>query len=150
MPSYYCISPAGFLDQSKKAAIAKEITRIHNSVTGAASFFAQVIFREIEKGNHFMGGNLLSGDQIFVHGFIRSGRSVPDRQRVVTELSASLSKLSGLPKRRVWVYVMEIPARQMAEYGHVLPEPGDEAAWLAALPSEDREFMKATEGGRGP
>jgi len=100
MPTYYCIAPAGFLDQSKKAAIAKEITRIHNSVTGAASFFAQVIFREIEKGNHFMGGNLLSGDQIFVHGFIRSGRSVPDRQRVVTELSASLSKLSGLPKRR--------------------------------------------------
>jgi hypothetical protein len=32
----------------------------------------------------------------------------------------------------------------MAEYGHVLPEPGDEAAWLAGLPSEDREFMKAT------
>jgi hypothetical protein len=43
---------------------------------------------------------------------------------------------------------MEIPAGQMAEYGHVLPEPGDEAAWLASLPGEDREFVKAPQGCR--
>jgi hypothetical protein len=53
--------------------------RRHNAVTGAASFFAQVIFTEVAKGNHFMGGAPLASDQIFVHGFIRAGRSLPDR-----------------------------------------------------------------------
>jgi hypothetical protein len=41
----------------------------------------------------------------------------------------------------VWVYVTEIPARQMAEYGHILPEPGDEKAWLDGLPAEDRAHL---------
>ncbi len=55
---------------------------------------------------------------------------------------SSLSKLSGLLSRDVWVYVTEIPARQMAEYGHVLPEPGDEQMWLDGLPAEDRAYMQ--------
>jgi phenylpyruvate tautomerase PptA (4-oxalocrotonate tautomerase family) len=142
MPTYHCTAPAGLLDATKKAAIAKEITRIHNAVTGAASFFAQVIYTDVAKGNHFMGGAPLKADQIFVHGFIRAGRSVPDRQKLVTEMVASLAKLSGLPKRDVWVYVTDIPARQMAEYGHVLPEPGDEQMWLDGLPAEDRAYMQ--------
>jgi phenylpyruvate tautomerase PptA (4-oxalocrotonate tautomerase family) len=143
MPTYHCTAPAGLLDAAKKSAIAAEITRIHNAVTGAASFFAQVIYTDVVKGNHFMGGAPLASDQIFVHGFIRAGRSVPDRQRLVTEMVAAIAKLSGLPKELVWVYVTEIPARQMAEYGHILPEPGDEKAWLDGLPAEDRTYMQS-------
>jgi phenylpyruvate tautomerase PptA (4-oxalocrotonate tautomerase family) len=143
MPTYHCASPAGLLDASKKSAIAAAITRIHNAVTGAASFFAQVIFTDVTPGNHFMGGAPLASDQIFVHGFIRAGRSVPDRERLVTEMVAAIAGLSGLPKRSVWVYVSEIPARQMAEYGHILPEPGGEQAWLDRLPAEDRAYMQS-------
>ena len=141
MPTYHCTSPAGLLDAGKKSAIAAEITRIHNAVTGAASFFAQVIYTDVAKGNHFMGGAPLASEQIFVHGFIRAGRSVPDRQRLVTEMVTAIADLSGLTKRLVWVYVTEIPARQMAEYGHILPEPGDEKTWLDGLPAEDRAYM---------
>jgi phenylpyruvate tautomerase PptA (4-oxalocrotonate tautomerase family) len=143
MPTYHCTSPAGLLDAAKKSAIAAAITRVHNAVTGAASFFAQVIYTDVAKGNHFMGGAPLSSDQIFVHGFIRAGRSVPDRQKLVTELVSAIADLSGLSKKLVWVYVTEIPARQMAEYGHVLPEPGDEKAWLDGLPAEDRAYMQS-------
>ena len=143
MPTYHCISPAGLLDAGQKSAIAAEITRIHNAVTGAASFFAQVIYADVAKGNHFMGGAPLAADQIFVHGFIRAGRSVPDRQRLVTEMVTAIAGLSGLPKKLVWVYVTEIPARQMAEYGHILPEPGDEKTWLDGLPAEDRAYMES-------
>jgi len=95
-------------------AIATAITRIHNAVTGAASFFAQVIFTDIAKGNHFMGGAPLASSQIFVHGFIRAGRSVADREKLVMELVTALADLSGLPNKSVWVYLTEIPARQMA------------------------------------
>jgi hypothetical protein len=31
----------------------------------------------------------------------------------------------------------------MVEYGHVLPEPGDEATWMAGLPEADRARMLA-------
>ena len=141
MPTYHCTSPAGLLDAGKKSAIAAEITRIHHALTGAASFFAQVIYTDIAKGNHFMGGAPLASEQIFVHGFIRAGRSVPDRQRLVTEMVSAVADISGLTKRRVWVYVTEIPASQMAEYGHILPEPGNEKAWLDGLPAEDRAYM---------
>jgi phenylpyruvate tautomerase PptA (4-oxalocrotonate tautomerase family) len=143
MPTYHCTSPAGLLDAGKKSAIAAEITRIHDAVTGAASFFAQVIYTDVAKGNHFMGGAPLASEQIFVHGFIRAGRSVSDRQRLVTEMVTAIADLSGLTKRLVWVYVTEIPASQMAEYGHILPEPGDEKAWLDGLPAEDRAHMNS-------
>ncbi len=143
MPTYNCFAPAGLLDASKKSAIAAEITRIHNAVTGAASFFAQVIYTDVTEGNHFMGGAPLVSEQIFVHGFIRAGRSVPDREKLATEMVAAIAKLSGLSKKLVWVYVSEIPARQMAEYGHLLPEPGGEKAWLDQLPIEDRSYMQS-------
>ena len=47
MPTYSCYAPAGLLDAARKSAIAAEITRIHNAVTGAASFFAQVRYLHI-------------------------------------------------------------------------------------------------------
>jgi len=30
----------------------------------------------------------------------------------------------------------------MVEFGHVLPEPGDEPAWMAALPETDWKMMQ--------
>jgi phenylpyruvate tautomerase PptA (4-oxalocrotonate tautomerase family) len=143
MPTYHCTAPSGLLGITQKAAIAKAITRIHNEVTGAAGFFAQVIFHEVAKGNHFMGGRQFLSDQIFVHGFIRAGRSVADRRKLVTEIVSCLADHANLPAKLVWVYITEIAASQMAEYGHVLPEPGDEAMWLAGLPQDDRAYMQS-------
>lgn len=141
MPTYHCTTTAGLLDGAAKARIAAEITRIHQAVTGAAAFFAQVIFSEVAAGDYFMGGKPLAGDQLFIHGHIRAGRSAVDRQKLVSALVDAVGTAATLPKRSVWVYVSEIPPRQMAEYGHVLPEPGDENAWLQGLPAEDRAFM---------
>jgi len=143
LPTYYCTTPRGLLNAAKKALIAKEITRVHNAVTGAATFFAQVIFSEVAAGDYFVGGAPLASDQVFVYGHIRAGRSVVERQRLVTDLVASLGQAAGVPKHLVWVYVTELPARQMAEYGHILPEPGDEDAWLDGLPATDRKYMLA-------
>jgi len=47
-----------------------------------------------------------------------------------------------LPPFEVWVYVLELPARAMAEFGHILPEPGDEADWTRALPEADHVRMQ--------
>jgi phenylpyruvate tautomerase PptA (4-oxalocrotonate tautomerase family) len=143
VPTYYCSASAGLLDDDKKAMIAAAITGIHHDVTSAAGFFAQVIFQELPRGNHFMGGAPYSADHVFVHGYIRAGRSAVDVRTLVTRIVAALSEVTTLRTRFVWVYVTEIPASQMAEYGHVLPAPGDEAQWLAGLPPDDLAYMKS-------
>jgi len=148
MPTYYCSTTAGLLDPARKAAIAALITRIHHQVTGAAGFFAQVIFQELPTASHFIGGAPCSSDHIFVHGYIRAGRSAIEINGLVTGIVAALSELTGLPTRLIWVYICEIPASQMAEYGHVLPAPGNEAQWLASLPPDDLDFVKSI--GRDP
>ena len=34
----------------------------------------------------------------------------------------------------MWVYLSDIPATDIAEYGRILPLPGDENAWFEMLP----------------
>ncbi len=144
MPTYTCIVPAGRLSDDQKARIAAEITRVHNEVTGAATFFAQVIFQEITAGNYFVGGKPLSSDQIFINGQIRAGRSAIDRTRLLRGLHACVATAADAEATSVWVYITDLPARDMIEYGHVLPEPGQETTWLDALPPDDRARMRST------
>uniref|UniRef100_UPI001952E9C7 tautomerase family protein n=1 Tax=Stenotrophomonas maltophilia TaxID=40324 RepID=UPI001952E9C7 len=84
--TYICTVPAGRLSAEQKSRVAAEITRIHNEVTGAATFFAQVIFNEVPAGNYFIGGKPLREDQIFINGQIRAGRSALDRARLLRGL----------------------------------------------------------------
>ena len=143
MPTYRCTAPAGLLDAESKAAVAREITRAHNTVTGAATFFAQVVFDEVPEGSYYVGGAPLTGSQIFVNAQIRAGRSEADLDRLIAALIEGVARAAALPRLAVWVYLTELPARRMAEYGHILPEPGSEAAWLDGLPSADRAHMLA-------
>ena len=144
MPTYTCSVASDRLTPEQKARVASEITRVHNEVTGAATFFAQVIFHEIPPGNYFIGGKPLAGDQIFLHGQIRAGRSALDRTRLLTSLHRAVATASDAQPSSVWVYLVDLPARDMIEYGHVLPEPGDEARWLNSLPESDRRRMEST------
>ncbi len=143
MPTYLCTTAEAQLSSGQKAEIASQITQIHNEVTGAPAYFAQVIFHEIKPGNHFMGGAPLGHRTLFVHGHIRSGRTPENKLTLIQRLTDALSGAAGLPASGVWVYIAEVPASQMVEFGHVLPEPGEEEAWTKALPAEVREFMQA-------
>jgi hypothetical protein len=55
----------------------------------------------------------------------------------------SIGKAAGVSRTGVWVYIAELPPRQMIEWGYILPEPGDGQSWTSALPTRDREFMQA-------
>lgn len=144
MPTYTLTLPAGLFDAAAKARAAEAITATHSAVTGAATFFAQVIIHEIPDGNYFVGGKPLAGRQVFLNGQIRAGRSAPDRKRLLVGLRDGVAAACGLQASDVWVYLTDLPARDMIEYGHILPEPGDEAAWLQALPDADRQRMMKT------
>lgn len=144
MPTYALTVPAGRLSPAQKAHVAAAITEVHEAVTGAATFFAQVLIHEVPAGNYFVGGAALADDQLFLHGQIRAGRGALERRRLLLALRDAVVEAAGAERASVWVYLADLPARDMVEYGHVLPEPGDEAAWLEGLPEADRRRMLAT------
>ncbi|RXH02789.1 tautomerase family protein [Bradyrhizobium vignae] len=144
MPTYFCMSSGDRLAAGQKARIASEITRIHSEITGAPGFFAQVIFQQVDLGDWFMGGAPLTHETIFVYGYIRTGRAAVDKTRMIKLMAEAVALAAGAESHRaVWVYLNELPPRQMIEFGHVLPEPGDEGPWTAALPLDDQAFMQS-------
>ena len=56
MPTYTVINSNFSLKSKQKNELAKGITKIHNVVTGANTYFAQVIFNKTKNTDHFMGG----------------------------------------------------------------------------------------------
>jgi phenylpyruvate tautomerase PptA (4-oxalocrotonate tautomerase family) len=141
MPTYVCTARDGALTQEQKARIAAEITRVHNEVTGAPRFFVQVLFSDLKVGNQFIGGAQPPSNQAWIRGDIRAGRSEQDKGRLLLGLLRGFSRISGVPEADVWVYLTELPAKNMAEFGQVLPEPGAEEAWLAALPQAEQNRL---------
>jgi phenylpyruvate tautomerase PptA (4-oxalocrotonate tautomerase family) len=77
-----------------------------------------------------------------VNGQIRAGRNDGTKRRLLKELVAVTASASNLAPDRIWVYLNELPAQQMAEFGHTLPPAGEENAWLEALPARLRDRLK--------
>lgn len=148
MPTYTVCSPAGLLSSEVKAQVARAVTTTHNEATGAQTFFAQVIFQDIPAGDWFIGGEPLQGRQFFIQGQIRGGRTLEMKEKLLLGLRDALATSIGVPATSVWAYLIELPQSHMVEYGHVLPEPGGEAAWLANLPADDRSLIEGV--GRKP
>ena len=144
MPTYTVYAPVAALTSKDKQRLATAITRTHNEVTGAQKFFAQVMFVDTPLTDWFMGGEQVPARAVFVQGHIRSGRTPEMKQALLTGLQEAVSSSAGVPRTSVWVYVIELPPEQMVEYGHVLPKPGGEAEWLAALPTGDRALIEST------
>ena len=142
MPTYTITCPSGALTAEQKKRIAGEVTRVHSEVTGANTFFAQVLFSDAPEGNWFQGGVPAAGTPIFIHGQVRGGRPREMKSALLEQLVDVVANAAALPRRQVWGYILELPPSQMVEYGHVLPEPGCEADWLASLPPDEREIMQ--------
>lgn len=136
MPTYVCSYNAVELTQQQKSEIATRITDIHHEVTGANAFFVQVIFHEIAKGNLYVSGSPPGSGQAWLHGHIRAGRNAEVKERLVLELMAAVSEVTQIKQEDVWVYVSELAPRNMAEYGALLPLPGDEKVWFEQLPAD--------------
>ena len=74
MPTYTVINSKFNLTSKQQTKLAKGITKVHNVVTGAKTYFAQVIFNKTKKNHHFMGGKIVKEPSLFLHGQIRAGR----------------------------------------------------------------------------
>ncbi|HSY35567.1 MAG TPA: tautomerase family protein [Acidobacteriaceae bacterium] len=141
MPTYTVTTAINRLTPRQKTNIAQDITRIHKSVTGAPASFVHVIFTDLDPANQFVGGKPLQHDFLFLKGNLRAGRTLEQKQDLLLQLVQALADAAAAPKNAVWAYLDELPASQMVEFGHTLPQPGTEAEWLNALPPEDRNLL---------
>ncbi len=142
MPTY-TINYSNFkISDKNKNLIAKGITKIHKNVTGANSFFAQVIFYNNQKKSHFMGGKKVLGKQIFLQGLIRGGRTKKIKKKLIISLRNILEKKTKITRDNIWVYIIDLPPQQMIEYGEILPESGKEKIWFSSLSDKLKNKLK--------
>ena len=125
MPLYRCIVAPGASSYEQRAAIADAVTRAHCEITGGLPLFVHVFFTEDE------AGMLPADKRALMLGSIRAGRTAEQKARLVAEIERALAGMLGVAGAQVAVVTVDVPARWVMEGGDILPEPGDEAAWIA-------------------
>ena len=145
MPTYIVTSSNFNLSSKQQKNLAKGITKVHNVVTGANTYFAQVIFNKTKKNNHFMGGKKVIEPSIFLLGQIRGGRTKETKDKLISDLKDTLIKNSKLDETQVWVYIVDLSPSQMIEYGAVLPESGKEKEWFNNLSNKLKKKLSKME-----
>ncbi len=145
MPTYTVTNSNFNLTLKQQKKIAEGITKVHNIVTGANTYFAQVIFNKTKKNNHFMGGKKVKESSLFLLGQIRAGRPKKIKDKLISELKDTLIKNSKLNETQIWVYIIDLPPSQMIEYGSILPESGEEKKWFSSLSLKLRKKLSALE-----
>ncbi|MEM1403421.1 MAG: tautomerase family protein [Pseudomonadota bacterium] len=126
MPLYICNTVPNTLDERSKERIARDITDIHCAVTGAPEIFVHVAFFEDSRMVP------LGSDRAAVRGTIRKGRSGEQKDEITHAIQSSLDREAGITERDATVTIAETPASWVLEGGEIMPEPGEEEAWLEA------------------
>ena len=145
MPTYTVTNSNFTLSSKQQNNLAEGITKVHNIVTGANTYFAQIIFNKTKKNNHFMGGKKVEEPSIFLLGQIRAGRPKKTKDKLISDLRDVIIKNSKLDETQVWVYIVDLPPSQMIEYGAVLPESGKEKEWFSKLSSKLKKKLSKIE-----
>lgn len=125
MPLYVCNAAKGAIADDAKPKIAADITRIHCDVTGAPPEFVHAFFVE-EAPNQPLGEKTA-----FLFGSIRSGRTDEQKAQIVSQMCASVETHAGISLSDIDMVTVDVPASWVLEGGAIMPEPGEEAEWMA-------------------
>ena len=128
MPIYTVVTSTSTLSDQTKATVAAEITKTHAAITGAPTSLVHVVFYDQPHANVFTGAT--PSQPMLITGLTRAGRADSDKMRLAKDISASCSRVTGIPESRIVVTIQDNPARFAVEGGRVLPEPGTENDWL--------------------
>ena len=145
MPTYTVTNSNFNISSKQQKKLAEGITKVHNLVTGANTYFAQVIFNKTKNTDHFMGGKKVNEPSLFLHGQIRAGRSKKVKDKLIADLRNILIRKSKLDETQVWVYIVDLPPSQMIEYGAVLPASGKEREWFNGLSTKLKKKLSSLE-----
>ena len=144
MPTYVCSAATGRLTSDQKAEIARKASvRSIIEETGAPRYLVQVIFYDVAPGSQYIAGRPWPADQIWVRGDIGTDGPTSRKTQKLHRMMQDVRKASGAAEETVWVYLADISAENIVEYGRVLLPPGSEEAWLATLPDDLREKLRS-------
>jgi phenylpyruvate tautomerase PptA (4-oxalocrotonate tautomerase family) len=124
MPLYRCMLEEGQSTREERERIAKDVVRVHCDVTAAPPSFVHAFFAEVP------ADALPAGRSAVILGSIRAGRTDEQKGRIVTELQEAAASALGKSPDAIEVVTVDVPASWVMEGGELLPEPGEEAAWL--------------------
>jgi len=79
--------------------------------------------------------------QVYVHGLVREGRNIEIKQALMSQMLEEIAKILDITAEDVWIYVQDIPATQMIEFGRFLPAPGEEAEWEKGMTQGKRASL---------
>jgi phenylpyruvate tautomerase PptA (4-oxalocrotonate tautomerase family) len=130
MPIYTCTTNDATLTAASKAQLAGEIARIHSAINHVPSTYVNVVFHELPTDSVYTDGAPAS--PVLVGGWAREGHPAAEITRLATEIAAAVARIAGVDAKRVLVVIKPSPASFAVEGGRVLPEPGEEQAWIAA------------------
>jgi phenylpyruvate tautomerase PptA (4-oxalocrotonate tautomerase family) len=129
MPVYTCTTTTATLTADIKSALAQEISRIHADINHVPTTYVNVVFHELPAGGIYTDG--VPADPVLVNGWVRSGHPADKTTRLATEIAAAVSRIANVDRDRVMMVIQNSPASGAVEGGRVLPEPGQEQAWIA-------------------
>lgn len=129
MPLYLFNTEAGSVTNAAKAEIAADLTRIYSEVTGAPGFFVNAFFFE----EHQLIP--LEGATVSIRAGTRKGWTDAQKSQIAKELKQSINRRTGISVEAVHIAFQDTPARWAMEGGDIIPEPGNDAEWIAARQS---------------
>jgi phenylpyruvate tautomerase PptA (4-oxalocrotonate tautomerase family) len=129
MPVYTCTTTTATLTADVKSALAQEISRIHTEINHVPSTYVNVVFHELPAGGVYTDG--VPANPVLVNGWVRSGHPADKTTRLATEIAAAMSRIANVDPDRVMMVIQNSSASGAVEGGRVLPEPGQEQAWIA-------------------
>ena len=129
MPIYTCTTNSETLDSRTKNELAAEITRIHAEINHVPTTYVNVVFHEVPPENLYADAR--PAGSLLINGWARQGHPEAETTRLALEISGAASRVVGISEKSILVVIQSSPASAAVEGGRVLPEPGQEAAWIA-------------------
>ena len=91
--------------------------------------YVNVVFHELPASGIYTDG--VPANPVLVNGWVRSGHPADETTRLATEIAAAVSRIANVDPKQVMMVIQNSPASGAVEGGRVLPEPGQEQAWIA-------------------
>ncbi|MGA8331387.1 MAG: tautomerase [Mycobacterium sp.] len=91
--------------------------------------YVNVVFHELPAGGIYTDG--VPANPVLVNGWVRSGHPADKTTRLATEIAGAVSRIAKVDPDWVMMVIQNSPASGAVEGGRVLPEPGQEQAWIA-------------------
>ena len=120
VPFYQFTIPSDSPSAGLKTEIARAVTKVHTSVTGAPARYVNVSFVEVPPGNLFVGDEPVTNGRMV--GIIRAGRTAEVKHDLITGLADAWSAVTGEPRDGFALFLQEVPGSMVMEYGETLPE----------------------------